>query len=607
MALPVLSIAARNARTETYYVSPDGDDGNDGLSSGAPKRTLKLTLASLSAHDTLQVLGGSYNSANQGGDGNMKGFQLPADDVYVTAYEEHVPIIDWAGVALSGSDRFLNVVNGAARGTFRGIVFSSWANATPFVYNSSGDSLCFYECVFDGISPADPFAVLRFSSVVGATVDGCSFINRSEGSWSYAIHMQGDGSDDTEEGFVVRDCIFNSEADLGDTLGWSAGLLAIQVNGLVVQDCVGYNAGSDWDANGTAYHFVDLRDVDDAVISGLRFTRYLCLKNQNSWVHNANGIVLGSWSGDRSEDIAISDCAFWGAGHGVHVGNGAEDVNIQQVWCDSTYDDCVFFDDDFARGSASYVVSHYSQDNGIDIQGDSVSVAHCTIVRSRNQAVNVTWLSDGTRLRDNLVYEARDPRVWRDAIAVVDEEALDWAFDHDLWFDPDSAQTMFRFDGAIDTFAAWQAAGHDLNGYWEDPLLCDPEGRAWPMGSGDFQVLATSVAVGNASDGGVIGALGVCGPVVVSESAGPPPGLALSAAPNPFTSAIEFRVRGAPSGDATVSVADVSGRIIRTLDLGSSVVWDGTDRVGRPVAPGVYFVRWRGGASSSRFRIIHLR
>jgi flagellar hook assembly protein FlgD len=69
------------------------------------------------------------------------------------------------------------------------------------------------------------------------------------------------------------------------------------------------------------------------------------------------------------------------------------------------------------------------------------------------------------------------------------------------------------------------------------------------------------------------------------------------ASPNPFnpTTTITF---GAPE-DATVRLAvyDVAGRLVRTLIDGPvglgyrSVVWDGRDERGAPVASGVYFCR----------------
>jgi flagellar hook assembly protein FlgD len=48
-----------------------------------------------------------------------------------------------------------------------------------------------------------------------------------------------------------------------------------------------------------------------------------------------------------------------------------------------------------------------------------------------------------------------------------------------------------------------------------------------------------------------------------------------------------------------LSVYDVCGRLVRTLERGSmsagtgEVVWDGTDRNGRRVGAGVYFCRLR--------------
>jgi len=77
----------------------------------------------------------------------------------------------------------------------------------------------------------------------------------------------------------------------------------------------------------------------------------------------------------------------------------------------------------------------------------------------------------------------------------------------------------------------------------------------------------------------------------------------LSAGPLPYRGG-ELNVRfatlgglGGGSGPASVSLYDVSGRLVRTLARGDftagthDVIWDGRDGLGRPVATGVFFLR----------------
>ena len=68
--------------------------------------------------------------------------------------------------------------------------------------------------------------------------------------------------------------------------------------------------------------------------------------------------------------------------------------------------------------------------------------------------------------------------------------------------------------------------------------------------------------------------------------------------PNPFNPSTTIRFSLAEGGLATLSVYDVSGRLVRTLLVRESLpfgahsaVWDGTDAIGRPAASGIYLYR----------------
>ncbi len=82
---------------------------------------------------------------------------------------------------------------------------------------------------------------------------------------------------------------------------------------------------------------------------------------------------------------------------------------------------------------------------------------------------------------------------------------------------------------------------------------------------------------------------------------------------NPFTSgtSIDFSV---PSGsDATVSVFDISGRIVTTLHVGhtdervNTVAWNGADGSGKRVASGVYLVTLSSGNETATAKVVLLR
>jgi hypothetical protein len=93
-----------------------------------------------------------------------------------------------------------------------------------------------------------------------------------------------------------------------------------------------------------------------------------------------------------------------------------------------------------------------------------------------------------------------------------------------------------------------------------------------------------------------------------------PAGLALSApAPNPVRDGATFAVDVPRRGAANLAIADVSGRVVRTLALGTleagrrAVRWDRRDDRGANVAPGVYWARVTladGGSAGQRVVVL---
>jgi flagellar hook assembly protein FlgD len=74
------------------------------------------------------------------------------------------------------------------------------------------------------------------------------------------------------------------------------------------------------------------------------------------------------------------------------------------------------------------------------------------------------------------------------------------------------------------------------------------------------------------------------------------------AMPNPFVGATSIRLAVPVAQSVELAVTDVSGRIVwRTpgtfMVAGpQEIAWNGSDRAGRQVGPGVYFARVRGSA-----------
>ncbi|MBD3348014.1 MAG: T9SS type A sorting domain-containing protein [Candidatus Eisenbacteria bacterium] len=82
--------------------------------------------------------------------------------------------------------------------------------------------------------------------------------------------------------------------------------------------------------------------------------------------------------------------------------------------------------------------------------------------------------------------------------------------------------------------------------------------------------------------------------------------------PNPFRDATTLSF-AAPRGEsADVVLYNASGRVVREFSVSpaggsGTVVWDGTDSSGRPVASGVYFAELTSGGASDRSSIVLLR
>lgn len=90
----------------------------------------------------------------------------------------------------------------------------------------------------------------------------------------------------------------------------------------------------------------------------------------------------------------------------------------------------------------------------------------------------------------------------------------------------------------------------------------------------------------------------------VGESpASQPPLARLAAAPNPFRDHVHFTLPGPAVSGARWTIVDVGGRVVRQVVAGEPGFqtgargwdWDGRDRVGAAVTPGVYFVRFESG------------
>jgi hypothetical protein len=79
---------------------------------------------------------------------------------------------------------------------------------------------------------------------------------------------------------------------------------------------------------------------------------------------------------------------------------------------------------------------------------------------------------------------------------------------------------------------------------------------------------------------------------------------------SPFRDRMVVRLDARRPADASVRLLDRAGRVVRQLAAPGSgqcqVVWDGTERFGRGVSPGVYFCQVSGGGSTMTRPVVYL-
>lgn len=92
--------------------------------------------------------------------------------------------------------------------------------------------------------------------------------------------------------------------------------------------------------------------------------------------------------------------------------------------------------------------------------------------------------------------------------------------------------------------------------------------------------------------------------------------LALSVTPNPFRDGTVIRVEAGPelsTAAATIKIYNIMGQLIITLEGSPSrsgeatFSWDGNDRSGRKVSPGVYLYQLEGASERAAGRLLHIQ
>ena len=88
--------------------------------------------------------------------------------------------------------------------------------------------------------------------------------------------------------------------------------------------------------------------------------------------------------------------------------------------------------------------------------------------------------------------------------------------------------------------------------------------------------------------------------------------------PNPFNPETWIPYRLAEDADVSLTIYDVNGELVRTIDVGhqiaavyasrsKAIYWDGRNRLGEQVASGVYFYSLRAGDFSATRKMVILK
>src|SRR3990172_1655797 len=239
--------------------------------------------------------------------------------------------------------------------------------------------------------------------------------------------------------------------------------------------------------------------------------RYIKDNDETHAPSNSDGLVIAN----GCDSVYVDRCMFWGAGHGIQAVTTSTLGNlwIDAVRCDSTYDDCTFVDPSVGGPvRITNLVSHYAQDNGIDVKGASVTIDHCTVVRAYNAPMLVWGTSDAVSVSNSIFAETRavgGPLAQEGDVTEGSANNATWT--NNLWWDDDAANRHWTVcddvpSCANKTFAQWQALGKDVNGFFVRPRMKNYAGRAYPITSDAFMPFCGSEAIKNASDGTNIGA-----------------------------------------------------------------------------------------------------
>jgi hypothetical protein len=203
-----------------------------------------------------------------------------------------------------------------------------------------------------------------------------------------------------------------------------------------------------------------------------------------------------------------------------------------------------------------------------------------------------------------------DPEPFLPALPEITASPTGFLLGFDVHFPGDDAHPArtSRRQLAFDAFANQPLRFENVN--------VQPAGVLGGEDAAEFRVAFDLEAAGGVDAGEPLFEVTMTGDVRHEATTGvPSPGVpvgaqALIARPTVTRTATELHLARPAEGPAGVAVLDVSGRLVRRLDVprgASACTWDGRSADGRPVAGGVYLAHFADSRSTARTRIVIVR
>ena len=159
--------------------------------------------------------------------------------------------------------------------------------------------------------------------------------------------------------------------------------------------------------------------------------------------------------------------------------------------------------------------------------------------------------------------------------------------------------------GWIQTQASYTFSGGDSTGYYRWLVIADP------VGSGTIDSVFGSGFYYNGST-----ALAAASEVIPTASSLPKAFSLAQNYPNPFnpSTTISYSIPEGQNPHVNLVIYNVRGQVVKTLVAGERrdpgsyyVYWDGKDRLGKPVASGIYFYRLQAGDFIATRKMVMLK